>query len=99
MGKRFRDSEVDAGELWREYRRAQQNRRAERLGPRTDEILALRAKGFTVEAKTDYQFRVDGVLDLYQIHKRFHHVPTNKRGNYRVVLDIAVRLIRTPTAT
>src|SRR5262245_27159045 len=81
-------------ELWREYRRAQQQRRADRLPPRTAEILALRGKGFHVEALTDYQFRVDGALDLFPIHRRFHDLKRQQRGGYQNVLDIAIRRLR-----
>ncbi len=69
MGRRFASQDDDMGEAWREYRRAQQQRRADRIGPRTDEILALRGKGFDVKPLTDFQFRIDGKLDLFPIHR------------------------------
>src|SRR4051812_13942311 len=84
----------DESALWREYRRAQQERRASRLGPRTDEILALQGKGFHVRALTDFQFRIDSTLDLYPIHKRYHHLPTEKRGDYHNALACAVKFCR-----
>lgn len=93
MPKRQPDDD-DMGEAWREYRRAQQERRAARLPVRTEEILALTGKGFDVRQITDFQFRVDGALDLYPIHRRYHHLPSQKRGDYKNALAIAVRMLR-----
>ena len=84
----------DMGDAWREYRRAQQQRRGDRLGPRTAEIEALAGKGFDVRTLSAYQFRIDGTLDLYPIHRRFHHLPTQQRGGYRHPLDVAMRFLR-----
>jgi hypothetical protein len=84
----------DSSDLWREYRRAQQQRRTDRLPKRTAEILALRGKGVNVVQLTPYQFRLDGVIDLYPIHRRFHHLKTGQRGHYRTALAVAVWAIR-----
>jgi hypothetical protein len=84
----------DSGEVWREYRREQQQRRTDRLGPRSDEIRALAGQGFTVREMTAYQFRVDGALDLYPIHRRYHLIKSGKRGGYRSAAEIAGRLLR-----
>jgi len=86
--------EMTDSDLWREYRRAQQQRRAERLPKRTDEILALRGKGYDVRQLSDYQFRVDGALDFYPIHRRYHHITTGKRGDYKNPLSTAIRLLK-----
>lgn len=87
-------AEDDIGEAWREYHRAQQQRRADRLGPRTDEILALRKKGYTVRQFTEYQFRIDDALDLFPIHKRYHVLKTGVRGTYQTALGCAVRFLK-----
>lgn len=89
-----RETESENGELWKEYRRAQQQRRSDRLGPRTDEILALKGKGFDVRELTPYHFRIDGKLDLFPIHRRYHFVAENVRGGYRDPLSAAVRFLR-----
>lgn len=105
--KSFVNDDEDLGGAWREYRRAQQERRAARLPVQTEAILALRGKGFDVRQITDYQFRIDGALDLYPIHRRFHDLRTQRRGtramvtlgrSYREPMDIAVRTLRTPRA-
>lgn len=84
------------GEVWREYRRAQQERRAERLPGRTEEILALKAKGYDVRQLSEYQFRIDGALDLYPIHRRYHALKVNQRGDYKSALAVAVKFLKTP---
>lgn len=86
----------DMGEVWAGYREAQQARRAARLGPRTEEILALKRAGFSVRELTPYQFRINGRLDLFPIHRRWHDVKTNTRGSYKAAKDIAIRKLRAP---
>lgn len=80
--------------MWRDYRQQQQARRAIRLPIRTQEILDLRAKNFRVEQLTDYQFRIDGALDLYPTHRRYHVLKTGKRGNYTTPIAIANVVLR-----
>lgn len=84
----------EASEMWKEYRLAQKERRKARLPKNTDEILALRDIGYKVEQKTDFHFRINGILDLFPIHKRWHNIKTNKRGNWSKPL-IAVVILQT----
>lgn len=87
--------ENETTETWREYRRAQQQRRAARLPERQDDIRALKGKGFSVlEMNDGYQFRIDGALDLYPIHRRFHVLATGRRGTYRSAVEIAIVVLR-----
>ena len=58
------------------------------------EILALREHGFHVEALTDYQYRINGRLDLFPTRRRFHDVLINRRGSYTSAFDIARRMLR-----
>lgn len=74
-------------EAWRTYREEQQARRARRLTPRSKKILELANEGFVVEQKTLYCFRINGRLDLYPVHNRWHDLTTNTRGGAR---DLAV---------
>jgi hypothetical protein len=86
------DNDVTA--MWREARYEQQERRAARLPIRVSEIEALQTEGFRVRKMTDYQFRINGRLDLYPIHRRYHDTRTNRRGNYQSALGVAVRILR-----
>ena len=71
----------------RDYREAQQKRRAERLPIRQKEIESLSPR-HEVKKLTEYQYRINGILDLYPIHKNFHNIKTNKRGKYNSVEEI-----------
>src|SRR5688572_28778161 len=75
--------------MWRDYRQQQQARRRLRLPKRTQEILDLAGKNFRVEQLTEYQFRIDGALDLYPTHKRYHALKRDKRGHYVTAIAIA----------
>lgn len=68
----------DLGDSFRQQKKEQQERRALRLPNRVDEIMTLKK----VVKLSEYQFRVDGWIDLYPIHRRFHHLGKNKRGDY-----------------
>lgn len=74
-------------EDYRERKDEQQRRRAKRLPIRQAEIESISAN-YEVKKLTDYQYRINGILDLYPIHKRFHNIKTNVRGNYKSVIDI-----------
>lgn len=46
------------------------------------EIEALHKRGYQVEKKTPYQFRIECVLDLYPKRKRYHNIANQERGEY-----------------
>ena len=69
-------------ESWNQYREEQKERRKKRLPVATDEIASLKECGFIVEEKTPYQFRINGLIDIYPIHRRYHVLKTGRRGNY-----------------
>lgn len=50
--------------------------------------------GFTFEPKTEYQFRVNGVIDLYPTNGKWHFLPTNKRGDYHTIKQLENTLLR-----
>lgn len=74
-------------ETWGWYKHDQQQRRQKRLPVRTDAILSLKRQGYEVEQKTEYHFRINGCVDLWPIHNRWHDLRTNERGGTR---DLAV---------
>jgi len=73
-------------EMWKDYRKDQQERRSNRLSKRTNEILSL--KGHIVKQLTPYQFRIDGKVDVYPTHNRYHILATGKRGDYRKIKEL-----------
>lgn len=72
----------DIAEYFKDHKEAQRERRAKRLPIRTNEILGLREKGFKVEQKSEYHFRINGVLDIWPTHNRWHYLKENSRGGY-----------------
>lgn len=86
---------ADMREAWDDYKQAQRARRRMRLPERQAEIRALTGKGFDVrEFNSGYQFRINGELDLFPVHRRYHHVPTQQRGPYENALSTAVKFLR-----
>jgi len=65
---------------WKQWRTEQQARRKARLPERTAAILALQWEGYEVEWKSEYHFRVNGRMDLWPIHNRWHDLRTQERG-------------------
>lgn len=43
----------------------------------------LKQDGYTVEVKTPYHFRINSVLDVYPVNRRFHDLAKNERGTYQ----------------
>lgn len=70
-------------ELWQAYREEQKQRRSERLPIRQEEIESLSEKGYEVKRLTAYQYRIDGRIDLYPIHNRWHDLKTGRRGGHK----------------
>lgn len=68
-------------EFFKQYREDQQKRRAKRLPERQLEIENLEPN-YKVKKLTEYQYRINEVLDLYPIHKNWHNIKLNKRGKY-----------------
>lgn len=76
---------MSESEGWTEYRQAQKERRAARLPKRQATIERLASEGFKVDKKTEYHYRINGRLDIYPIHHRYHDIVTNKRGTFQAI--------------
>lgn len=70
---------------WDFYKEAQKSRRETRLPIRRRQILGLRSKGFNVRELTPYQYRINGEIDVYPIHNKFHNLKSGRRGGYKDV--------------
>lgn len=79
---------------WEEYRRAQSNRRGDRMPQRRAEVEALRGNAYDVVELAFGHFRIDGKLDLYLLHRRFHYLPTDTRGGYIKAKEVAAQWLR-----
>jgi hypothetical protein len=81
-------------ELWKEYREDQKERRLERLPIRVNQIMSLIEFGYKVEKKTEYQFRINDIIDVYPIHNSFHDITKNKRGGYKDVIQFVKKYLK-----
>lgn len=81
-------------EDYSQYREAQKKRRAERLPIRTEEILNLKTQGYDVRKLSDYQYRINEQIDLYPIHRNYHHIKKNRRGAYTNALALIRKYIK-----
>ena len=54
-------------------------------------IDRLRVLGFKVHEFTPYQFRVENVLDVYPVNRRWHDIEKNIRGTYKDISEFVIR--------
>ncbi len=55
----------------------------QRSSRRVSFLPQLIEEGFTVKKLTDYQYRVNEVLDIYPTNAKYHDIKRNKRGSFR----------------
>ncbi|QOR55583.1 MAG: hypothetical protein UMS36scaffold28_73 [Phage 59_13] len=73
---------------WHYYRHEQVKRREKRLPGRIREIIGCEKNGFVVTRLTEYQYRINEQLDFYPLHRRWHDIKTNERGDYKNALNL-----------
>lgn len=66
---------------------AQRKRREKRVPPRRQGLLDLAKDGFVVKELSPYCIRVNGRLDCYLTHNRWHDITMNERGGTK---DLAI---------
>lgn len=84
----------ETSEMWKEEREAYKQRRDKRLAIRTKEILALTEFGYTVEMKSEYQYRINDIVDVFPVNNRFHDIRTNHRGHYNNIKPFLLKALR-----
>lgn len=67
---------------WKAFNAENNVRKINRRKEQTEEITRLAQKGFLVVKITDYQYRINAILDIYPTNKKFHNIATGKRGKY-----------------
>lgn len=58
-----------------------------------DEINTFRGV-YEMEWLTPYQCRIEGILDLYPTHRKFHNLITNERGGFadaKTCLEVQIK--------
>jgi hypothetical protein len=79
---------------WQQYKLEQRKLKAERLGPRTKEIMALKELGYEVKQLTPYQFRISNQVDVYPVNNRYCKLCYNRWGSYRNVKELITKLVK-----
>lgn len=51
----------------------------------------LRPYDVTIQKITEWQYRINGTLDLYPVNRRYHNIKTGKRGDYLDFVSFTVR--------
>ena len=75
----------DEGEYWNDiknYRKDQKEKRDRRIWQMIENKLETLSRKYNIEKKTQYQYRINGMLDIYPQNKRYHDIKNNKRGDY-----------------
>lgn len=55
--------------------------------------------GYDVKMFTEYQFRINGRLDVYPVNRRWHDIKENQRGDYEDIFDFCKKLFRNQEGT
>lgn len=62
----------EENKMWREYRQEQKERRTERRKVMGETFSKLIAEGYEVKRITDYHYRINGLLDIFPTHGKYH---------------------------
>jgi hypothetical protein len=50
-----------------------------------EKLDILAAHDYRVQALTQYQYRINGVIDIYPVNRRWHDLRSGQRGNYNAL--------------
>ena len=87
----------DEGDYWRDvnaYHRQQKEKRDLRIWPMIENKLKLVSKKHNVRKLTQYQYRINGTLDIYPQNKRYHDIKNNKRGDYKDMIKFVNKFFK-----
>ncbi len=84
----------DAIDEQKKHRKAARDEEYERYEAWADKASAtLQELGYEVEQKTFYQWRINGVLDVYPVNQKYHKIQVNKRGEYSSLIPFIKRTL------
>ena len=76
---------------WKDYKATQQQRRNKRLPVRIGALLSLEKQGFTVKKITSRHYRINGRLDVWPLHSRYHDLQLDARGGFKSTTAYDIR--------
>jgi hypothetical protein len=80
----------DVAEMYGDLREIRRERNKTQKVTNEKRVLALAEQGYKVRKITDYQYRINEVLDIFVVNMRFHNIVTNRRGGCHAKFDIIV---------
>jgi hypothetical protein len=86
------DEASDMAETFRVMRKSSREARARKWESGLKSIRGVQAAGFRVDWLTEYQARINLTLDLYPMRRRWHHLPSGRRGSWAG--ETALQLVR-----
>lgn len=87
----------DEGDYWRDVNahfKKKKQERDSRIRPIIENKLEKLSKKYSVEKKTEYQYRINEVLDIYPQNQRYHDIKKNKRGDYQNMIKFVNNFFR-----
>jgi hypothetical protein len=52
-----------------------------------EKLEVLIAYDYQVQRLTQYQYRINGILDIYPVNKRWHDLRSGDRGDYKELVS------------
>lgn len=75
--------EMSDAEMWREHKKQMENMRRKRRDQIHSLISKFRSLGFEVKKISQYQYRFNGLVDIFPSNKRYFNLQTKERGDIR----------------
>jgi len=82
------------GEDYSILREEQKTSKKQRRTTGKEEIESI--FGYEIAIITDYQYRVNGILDLFPTSRKYHNIKTQKRGHYTSAEKIILQEVGKP---
>lgn len=87
----------DIGEFWKIIKEDQRKQRQSNREHFIDQLGYVGKIGFEVEPISEYQFRINDVLDIFPSNRKFHDLKNNKRGRYNDFLKFVQKFFKENT--
>jgi len=80
-------SDNETNQLWRDVKRNQRTYKQNNRDLFLSFLQELKDTHKVIRV-TEYQYRIDGVLDIYPSNSKWHLLPTGERGQFRNISKI-----------
>lgn len=75
----------EESEFWKAVREEARLKRANRRESQYGDLIDLEDMGYDVRVVNEegYQFRINGIIDIYPTNKKYHNLQSKRRGVYK----------------